>query len=224
MVEFENTMGGPTAGYLALPEGSGPAPAILVIHEWWGLTDWVKQNADRFAEQGYVALAVDLYNGKATDDPGEAHELMRALDDGEAIHDMQGALNFLKSHDRVDSDRKVGAIGWCMGGKFSRLIAQASRDIGPTVICYGSITMEPEQIQALAGRPILGIFGAQDRGIPADRVQEFAAQLEQAGADVTLHIFDDAGHAFMRSGGSQYVEGSADQAWQAVDAFFATHL
>ena len=117
MVEFKNAMGQPTKGYLAMPEGDGKAPAILVIHEWWGLTDWVKQNADRFAEQGYVALAVDLYDGKATDDPGEAHELMRALDPGEGVADLKGGLEYLESLDRVAeaarSARSAGAWAAC---------------------------------------------------------------------------------------------------------------
>ncbi len=225
MVEFEGGKGS-IKGYLAQPDGDGPFPAILVIHEWWGLADWIKQNADHFAEQGYVALAVDLYEGKVTDDPGEAHELMRALDDGEALADLKGALKFLQSLEAVDSDRKVGAIGWCMGGKFSRLIAQQSAEIGPTAICYGSVATEPDQIQALAGRgrPILGIFGGQDRGIPVDRVKEFAKALEAKGSDVSLYIYEDAGHAFMLTGGRQHDEQATEDAWKRIDEFFDKHL
>jgi carboxymethylenebutenolidase len=223
MVEFEGGKG-QIKGYLATPEGDGPFPAILVIHEWWGLADWIKQNADRFAEQGYVALAVDLYDGKVTDDPGEAHELMRALDDGEALADLQGALKYLQSHDGVDQDRKIGAIGWCMGGKFSRLIAQKSEEVGPTAICYGSVATESDQIEALAGRPILGIFGGQDRGIPVDRVKEFAKALADKGSEVSLYIYGDAGHAFMLTGGRQYHEQSAEDAWKQIDAFFEKYL
>ncbi|WP_158633625.1 dienelactone hydrolase family protein [Tautonia sociabilis] len=226
MVEFTNPMGGTTRAYLAAPEGDGKVPALLVIQEWWGLTDWIKQNADRFAEQGYLALAVDLYDGKATNDPGEAHELMRALDPSEGVAKLKGAVDFLRSHDRVDQGKKLGAIGWCMGGMYSRLIAQQSEEIGPTAICYGSVATEPSQIEALAGagRPVLGIFGAQDRGIPADRVRQVFTALKEAGSEVELHIYDDAGHAFMRPGGDQYVPSAARDAWQEVDTFFAEHL
>ncbi|QDV34239.1 dienelactone hydrolase family protein [Tautonia plasticadhaerens] len=224
MVEFKNAMGQPTRAYLAAPEGDAKAPAVLVIQEWWGLTDWIKENADRLAEDGYVALAVDLYDGKSTDDPGEAHELMRALDPSEGVADLEGAIEFLRSHDRVDQGKKIGSVGWCMGGMYSRLIAQQSDQVGPTVICYGSVTTDPEQVGALAGRPVLGIFGAQDRGIPADRVREVFEALREGGSEVDLHLYDDAGHAFMRPGGDQYVESDADDAWQRIEAFFAEHL
>ncbi|CAN5815275.1 dienelactone hydrolase family protein [soil metagenome] len=224
-VEFEGGKG-PIKGYLAKPEGNGPFPAILVIHEWWGLADWIKQNADHFAEQGYVALAVDLYDGKVTDDPGEAHELMRALDDGEAIADLKGAVRFLRSHEAVDQDQKLGAIGWCMGGKFSRLIAQNSEEIGPTAICYGSVATEPDQIKALSGdgRPVLGIFGGDDRGIPVDRVKQFASALADQGSDVSLYIYEGAGHAFMLPGGRQHDEPATENAWKQIDEFFQKTL
>ncbi|MEW4568143.1 dienelactone hydrolase family protein [Tautonia sp. JC769] len=223
MVEFKNPMGATTKAYLALPEGDAKAPAILVIQEWWGLTDWIKQNADRMAGLGYVALAVDLYDGKSTDDPGEAHELMRALDPSEGVAHLRGAIAYLQEHDRVDQDRKVAAIGWCMGGMYARLIAQQSDAVGPTTICYGSVSIEPEQIDALAGRPVLGIFGAQDRGIPADRVRQVFDALKNAGSTVDLHIYDSAGHAFMRPGGDQYVEDAADDAWKQITEFLAEH-
>jgi carboxymethylenebutenolidase len=223
MVEFKNAMGQPTKAYLAAPEGNGKAPAVLVIQEWWGLTDWIKENADRLADQGYVALAVDLYDGKSTDDPEEAHELMRALDPSEGVADLKGGIEFLRAHDRVDQDKPIGAIGWCMGGMYSRMVAQQSDQVGPTVICYGSVTTDPEQIEALAGRPVLGIFGAQDRGIPADRVRQVFDALKEAGSEAKLHLYDDAGHAFMRPGGS-YAEASATDAWQQIDTFLAEHL
>ncbi|WP_169975954.1 dienelactone hydrolase family protein [Tautonia rosea] len=224
MVEFKNPMGTSTKGYLALPEGDAKAPAILVIQEWWGLTDWIKENADRMADLGYVALAVDLYDGKATDDPGEAHELMRALDPSEGVGHLKGAIEYLQTLDRVDQDRKIAAVGWCMGGMYSRMIAQQSDAIGPTIICYGSVSIEPDQIDALAGRPVLGIFGAQDRGIPADRVRQVFDALKKAGSTVDLHLYDSAGHAFMRPGGNQYVEDAADDAWKQITTFLAEHL
>ena len=219
MVTFQNAMGQETRGYLATPENAEGAPAILVIQEWWGLTDWIKQNADRFADQGYVALAVDLYDGKATDDPAEAHELMRALDPAEGVADLKGGLDYLASMPGA-GNAKVGVIGWCMGGMYSRLIAQQSDRVGPTAICYGSVTTDAEQVKALAGRPVLGIFGAQDRGIPADKVLEVFKALKADDSPVTLKIFEDAGHAFMRPGGDQYVETAANEAWTLIDGFF----
>ncbi len=154
VVEFRGGHG-PTKGFLARPAGEGPFPAIVVVHEWWGLSDWVKENARRLAGLGYVAFAVDLYGGKVTDDPGEAHELMRALDDGEAVADLKGAVSYLKTLRFVSKEEKLGAIGWCMGGKLARLLAQSSADVGPTVICYGSVVTE-EQISRLGGSPSWG--------------------------------------------------------------------
>ena len=222
MVEFKGGAG-MVKGYLAKPEGKGPFPAIVVIHEWWGLTDWIKENADRFAAQGYVALAVDLYGGKATKDPAVAHELMRALDDKEGIHDLEGGVAYLKSLDCVAKNKKIGTVGWCMGGKFSRLIGEESKDIGPTAICYGGVSTESTAIEKLAGKPVLGIFGGKDRGIPAAKVEEYAGLLKKKGSKVDLHIYKDAGHGFMRPGPSQSADDAKD-AWKQIDAFFAETL
>ncbi len=210
--------------YLARPEGDGPFPAIVLVHEWWGLTDWVMENANRFASQGYVAMAVDLYDGKATDDPAVAHELMRALDDGEAIADMKAAVTYIEELPYVDKSKPLGAIGWCMGGKFSRLIAQASDKIGPTVICYGSLATEESQIDQLKDNAVLGIFGEEDRGIPAAKVKEFGELLKAKGTQVAIHIYPNAGHAFMRPGGEQYHAEPAKDAWSQIDTFFAKNL
>jgi carboxymethylenebutenolidase len=216
---------GPIKGYLARPKGDGPFPGVVVVHEWWGLSDWVKQNADRLAAQGYAALAVDLYGGKVTADPGEAHELMRALDPNEGLADLKGGVAYLAKLPFVARDRKLGAIGWCMGGMYSRLVSQASDAVGPTVICYGSVATEPAQVARLAGKPLLLIFGETDRGIPAQKVKQFAEQLKQAGAkDVTVEIYAGAGHGFMRPGGPQHNAQAAADAWKKIDGFFAAHL
>lgn len=222
MVEFQGGAG-KIRGYLAKPQGKGPFPAILVIHEWWGLTDWVKQNADRLAEQGYVALAVDLYGGKETADPAVAHELMRALDDKEGIHDLEGGVSYLQSLDCVDKRKKMGAIGWCMGGKFARLIGEESKWVGPTAICYGSVSTDSSAVEKLAPKPVLGIFGGKDRGIPVSKVREYAELLKKKGSKVELHIYENAGHGFMRPGPSQSAEDAKD-AWKRIDEFFAENL
>ncbi len=216
---------GQIKGFLAKPEGDGPFPAIVVVHEWWGLSDWVKENAERLAREGYVALAVDLYNGKVTKDPGEAHELMRALDPNEGLADLKGSVAYLQGQSYVAKGKKIGTIGWCMGGMYSRLVAQDSDAIGPTVICYGSVASEPAQAAKLAGKPVLGIFGADDRGIPPEKIGQFEVAVKKAGGkDVSIHLFSGAGHGFMRPGGPQYHEASAKQAWVLIDRFFAEHL
>ncbi len=224
MVKFPGGAG-EIGGYLARPKGEGPFPAVVVIHEWWGLTDWVKQNADRLAAQGYVALAPDLYGGKSTADPMVAHELMRALDPGDGLADLKGAVAYLGAQPFVKKDTRYGAIGWCMGGMYARTLAQDSDAVGPTAICYGSISVEPGQVAKLKGKPVLGIFGATDRGIPADKVRDFGKALDAASdATVDIQIYPGAGHAFMRKGGDQYAAEAADDAWNRIDAFFAANL
>lgn len=223
MVRFPGGAG-PIAGYLAQPEGTGPFPAVVMIHEWWGLSDWIKENARRLAGQGYVVLAVDLYGGKATADAGEAHELMRALDDGEALADLRGGVAYLTGRESVKKGEPIAAIGWCMGGKFARLIAQESTAVGPTVICYGSLATEPGQVSKLKGKPILGIFGAEDRGIPAEKVRQFERVLKAQGNDAVMHIYEGAGHGFMRPGGPQHAATQSVDAWKQIERFLSRSL
>src|SRR5262245_60245791 len=106
------------SGYLATPDGAGKKPAVVVIHEWWGLNDWTKGKADGFAKQGYVALAVDFYRGKVTDDPDTAHQLMRGMPNDRAVRDMKAAVAYLRARPDVDG-AKVASVGWCMGGGLS---------------------------------------------------------------------------------------------------------
>jgi carboxymethylenebutenolidase len=223
VVEFDGGSG-KVQGYLATPAGAGPFPAVVVIQEWWGLTDWIRSNADRLASRGYVALAVDLYKGKVTDDAGTAHELMRALDQGEAIKDLKGGVANLRAQTNVDKNKPIGAIGWCMGGGYARELAQASDDVGPVVICYGSVTTDSDQIGKLKENPVLGIFGATDRGIPVARVQEFGKLLKDQGNRVEVKVYEGAGHGFMRPGGAQHNAQASDAAWKEIEAFFAEEL
>lgn len=225
VVEFRGGHG-PTKGFLARPAGEGPFPTIVLVHEWWGLSDWIKENARRLAGQGYVALAPDVYGGRVTDDPGEAHELMRALDDSEAVADLKGAVSYVKTLPYVAKEQKVGTIGWCMGGKLARLLAQSADDVGPTVICYGSVVTEEDQIAKLRGKPVLGIFGATDRGIPVSKVQEFGELLQAKSKDipVKIRVYEGAGHGFMRPGGPQFNADATSKAWQEIADFFTANF
>lgn len=222
MVEFPGAGGKPVKAYLARPEGGKPGPAIIVIQEWWGLTDWIKKNADHFAERGYVALAVDLYDGKVTADAGEAHELMRALDQAEGVAKLKAAVDYLAKQEFVEHPDYVGAIGWCMGGGYARQLAQASPQVKLAAICYGSVATDPDQLKALKGKRVLGIFGEDDRGIPVDKVMEFGEGVKKQGDDteVDIHIYPKAGHGFMRPGGQQFNQDAADSAWKFIDRFF----
>lgn len=185
------------SGYLAVPEGPGKKPAIVVIHEWWGLNDWVKAKADGFAKQGYVALAVDLYRGTVASDSDTAHQLMRGLPNDRAVRDMKAAVAYLRARPDVETP-KVASIGWCMGGGLSLDLAVAEPTLAGAVIYYGHLMTEPATIAALKV-PLLGNFGGQDQGIPPATVQEFEALAKKDGKSVDFKIYPDAGHAFASS-------------------------
>jgi carboxymethylenebutenolidase len=210
-------------GYLSLPKGTGKKPAIIVIQEWWGLNDWVRQQADRFAGQGDVALAVDLYRGRSTSNPDEAHELMRGMPEDRAIADLKAAFNYLAARKDVDPKR-IAVIGWCMGGGYSLGLALAEPRVAATVINYGRLVTDPASIAKIRS-PILGNFGAADRGIPAADIRTFDAALKAAGKSSDIKIYEGAGHGFMNPNNTAgYVFESTEDAWKRIDGFLAKWL
>lgn len=184
-------------GYLALPDGAGRKPAIVVIQEWWGLNDFIRGKADDLARKGYVALAVDLYRGKVATDPDTAHQLMRGLPEDRAVRDLKAAFDYLRSRDDVDAAR-IGSVGWCMGGGYSLALALAQPKLAGTVIYYGRLVTDDATIKSLAV-PLLGNFGGQDQGIPPESVRAFEAKAKAAGKSVDFKIYPDAGHGFASS-------------------------
>jgi carboxymethylenebutenolidase len=181
-------------GLLYTPAGSGPHPAIVVIHEWWGLNDWVKEQAADLAAHGYVALAVDLYRGQTADNPDLAHELMRGLPQDRGIRDLTSAVVYLKTLPVVDPNR-IGAIGWCMGGGYALQLAIHEPSLKAVSINYGALATDPADLSQIHAA-VVGNFGGLDRGIPAASIEAFAAQLKKQGVPVNVKIYPDAGHAF----------------------------
>jgi carboxymethylenebutenolidase len=214
---------GDALGYLSLPKSKGKHPAIIVIQEWWGVTDWIREDADRFASQGFVALAPDLYRGKSTNDPEVAHELMRGMPEDRAAADLRATFNYLASRADVDASR-IGVIGWCMGGGHALNLTLAEPRIAATVINYGHLVTDPASI-AKVKAPILGHFGGKDRGIPPADVKAFDQALKKAGKSSDIKIYDDARHGFMNpnnKGG--YAPADTKDAWKRIDAFLAKWL
>jgi carboxymethylenebutenolidase len=211
------------AAYFAYPPGEGPFPALIVIHEWWGLTDWIKGNADLLAKNGYAALAIDLYRGKLAENAEEAHEIMRALPEDRAARDLKSAFNFLASNELVDKE-KIGSIGWCMGGSYSLMAAMNISDLAACVICYGRLVTEDESLEKIQ-TPVLGIFGENDRGIPAEDVKTFENALQEKGKDIKVVIYPDAGHGFMNSNNQkEFKEETTQKAWNEIMSFLELHL
>jgi len=207
---------------LFTPPGKGPFPGIVVIHEYWGLNDWVKEQASKLADQGYAALAVDLYRGKVADTPDVAHELMRGLPEDRAARDLHAAVEYLKSSPNVKKDR-IAAIGWCMGGGLALNLALTEPTLTAVVINYGHLSTDPAAIQKIHAA-VLGNFGGQDRGIPPDDVKKFEETLKKEGKQADIKIYPDAGHAFQNPNNkSGYrAEDAADALQRTVNFLAAT--
>ncbi len=208
---------------LYAPSGQGPFPAIIVIHEWWGLNDWVKEQASKLADQGYVTLAIDLYRGKVATTPELAHEIMRGVPEDRARRDLHAAFAYLQSQSNVKKDR-IGSIGWCMGGGYSLDVALQEPTLKAGVINYGHLAVDPESLKGIRAS-ILGLFGARDQGIPVEDVKKFAETLKSMGKDVEIHIYPDAGHAFENPNNKNgYRADDTADAWQRITAFLDAKL
>jgi carboxymethylenebutenolidase len=208
---------------LYTPSGNGPFPALIVIHEYWGLNDWVKEQASKLTDQGYEALAIDLYRGKVATTPDMAHELMRGVPEDRAKRDLHAAFEFLQSQPNVRKNR-IGAIGWCMGGGYALDVALDEPTLAADVINYGHLATDPEALKKI-NAPILGLFGGQDRGITPDDVHKFEAAMKQQSKKIDIKIYDDAGHAFENPNNKDgYRAADAADAWQRTVNFLADNL
>jgi len=210
------------SSYLVKPAGAGPFPAIVVIHEWWGLNDQVREEARKLAGEGYVALAVDLYRGRVATDSDEAHELSRGLPEDRARRDLLAAYAYLAARKDVRPDR-IGSIGWCMGGGYSLQLALAEPRLAAAVIYYGRLATDEETLAALQA-PVLGLFGEEDRGIPAASVRAFEAALKKLDKPASIHLYPGAGHAFANATRPSYRKQAAEDAWGRTLGFFAEIL
>jgi len=211
-------------GYLRPPE-SGRGPGVVVIQEWWGLTDHIADVCDRLAAEGFVALAPDLYGGHTTHDSGEATMLMRELPVDRAARDLSGAVDYLLGHEAVTGER-VGAVGFCMGGGFVlTLAAQAGEKIGAAVPFYGVLPGEPDLSGIKA--PVLGHFGEADELVPVEAARALEQRIrDTAGVEVTFHLYSGAGHAFFNDENlsGTYHPAYAKWAWSRTLEFLRANL
>ncbi|MCB9638366.1 MAG: dienelactone hydrolase family protein [Myxococcales bacterium] len=211
-------------GYLAQPKAAkGPLPALIVIHEWWGLNDNIKAMTDQLAGEGYLALAVDIYGGKSAKTPKDALALMKAAmsnkDKGQ--ENIRQAYAYLKDKAKAT---KIASMGWCFGGAWSLQTALLfPKGLAAAVIYYGRLVQDKEKLNTLQ-MPMLGIFGAKDKGIPVDGVKKFEATLKELKKDATIKIYPDADHAFANPSGKRYREADAKDAWKHTLAFLKKHL
>jgi carboxymethylenebutenolidase len=211
-------------GFLARPKGvSGPLPGILVIHEWWGLNDNIRDMARRLAGEGYAALAVDLYGGAKADTAEQATALMQAaMKDMAAGQDnLRQAYNYLSTAQHAP---RIGVIGWCFGGGWSLATALLLPDkIAATVIYYGHLETDRAKLATLQ-MPILGFFGGQDGSIPVATIRQFESTLKELGKSVEIHIYENAKHAFANASGGNYNAEAAADSWKRTVEFLARNL
>ena len=230
MVDYQSD-GVPIAAFLARPAGTGPYPAILVLQEWWGLNDHIKDVARRLAREGYVALAPDLYSrqgNKVTSDPDEAGGLMGNLDDDVALKDLRAAVAFVKNHPQVNG-AKIGVIGFCMGGTYALLSAENLPDIKASVPFYGQIVYDrpggPIDQISQVGCPLMYIYGDADGWITNDHVDRLEAALTRHGKSGQVIRYKGAPHAFFNdTRPDSYRPNDARDAWERTLRFFAQHL
>ena len=222
---YASVNGESVTGWLSWPADSVPTdlPALIVIHEWWGLNDNIRQKAERLAGEGYVTLAVDLYRGQSGEVPREAMRLMQALNEDETggRENLAAAYDYLANVVRA---QKVGVIGWCLGGRWSlQASLRLPEELAATVIYYGGVTADKEQLATLQ-MPILGLFAGDDPVVPTPTVIAFREALAELGKDADIHIYPDAQHAFSNPSGMAYDADVAADAWERTTAFLAEHL
>ncbi len=208
---------GGARAYLSVPAGaSAPMPAVIVIHEWWGLNDHIRHYADRLASIGIAALAVDLYGGNVASTREQAMTYMKNVDPKVAMASLKAAADYLKDEPTVKARRR-GVIGWCFGGRWSLEAALAIKGLDAAVVYYGQPTTDENELKALKA-PLLAFFGTKDPSIPMETVDAFEATLKKLGKDVQIERVD-AGHAFANPSGENYDSAVAKAAWVKTQEF-----
>lgn len=220
LVEF-TANGGTDSGYLAIPgagRGFQRGPGVIVIQEWWGLVDHIKNLCDRFADAGFVALAPDLYHGKTTTSPDEAGKLMMAMQIDQAEKDLSGAVKYLLDHDATTGD-KVGVVGFCMGGALALYAAAKNSSINKCVVFYGihpNVKPDLPNLQA----PVLGNYAGNDAFVTPESVNQLEQQLQALGKQVDFKIYPGTDHAFFNDTRPEvYNAEAANDAWQRTINF-----
>jgi carboxymethylenebutenolidase len=211
-----------TKAYLIEPDGGQKYPAMIVIHEWWGLNDHIREIASRFADEGYVAIAPDLYRGKVTRDPDEAGTLMQNLDQGVALSILNMTVAFLNKKSNVSSEA-IGVTGFCMGGTFALLLPCYNKSIAAVAPFYGDIP-PMDTLKELAA-PVLFIGAENDFWITREKIENLRRALSDLKKEAEVVVYDKVGHAFFNNTRPEaFDEESAADAWERVTRFFDRKL
>ena len=218
MVSFASEGGGSCAGFLARPDDDKPYPGVVVLQEWWGLVDHIKEVTERFAAEGYIALAPDLYHGESTEDPVEARRLMERLDEAQAARDTVGAVDYLGDLSKT----RIGLIGFCLGGTITFLAAAGSSAVGAAVPIYP--TSAPEDVLRLINAPVLALYAEHDPIVPPAQAELVEEVLRGRAASVETHVYPGVEHAFFNDVDPRYNRPAAEDVWNRTLALFRKHL
>ena len=225
---------GNSSGYLVSPLADNSSnttsqllPAVVMIHEWWGLNENIKDMANELAKQGYVVLAADMYNGQVATIPDQAMQLVGSVRDNpsEAIANLQAAVGYLSSLENVNPSR-IASLGWCFGGGQSLQLAlntEAENPLAATVLYYGDPVMDEQELSKIKW-PVLGIFGDQDESIPVENVTKFEQALNSTGIPNEIYVYEGVGHAFANPSGDNYAPEETRDAWEKTLAFLKKHV
>ena len=218
-------------GYLVYPVSStdsqGKLPAVVMIHEWWGLNQNIKDMANLLAKQGFVVLAADLYHGNVTDNPQVAMDFVQVArnDQNSSVANLQAAVKYLSSAPNVDST-KIASLGWCFGGGQSLQLALNSQEhpLAATILYYGTPLVTDKESLAKIKWPVLGIFGDNDQAIPLPEINQFRTSLNQSGITNEIEIYKGLGHAFANPSGDNYAPKETADAWERTLSFLKKYV
>lgn len=209
-------------GYLVAPVEGGKHPGLIVIQEWWGLNDHIKDIAGRFAEEGYVVLAPDLFDGKVTKDPEQAAQYMQNLDQSRALQVLNACVDFLKNEPNVNADN-IGVTGFCMGGAFALLLAVDNQNIKASAPFYGDIP--PDDVLKNLSAPVLFIGAENDSWITPEKMSRLKNAMDKYGKEGEVKVYSGAGHAFFNdTRPDAYNKEAAEDAWERVTRFLSEKL
>ena len=218
-------------GYLVYPlsstDSQGKLPAVVMIHEWWGLNQNIKDMANLLAKQGFVVLAADLYHGNVTDNPQVAMDLVQIArnDQNSSVANLQAAVKYLSLAPNVDST-KIASLGWCFGGGQSLQLALNSQEhpLAATILYYGTPLVTDKESLAKIKWPVLGIFGDNDQAIPIPEINQFRTSLNQSGITNEIEIYKGLGHAFANPSGDNYAPKETADAWEKTLSFLKKYV
>lgn len=205
-------------GFYARPAAEGTYPGVVMIHEWWGLNDHIKDMASKLAAEGYQVLAVDLF-GKIASTPEEARALTQTVVPEKAVENLRAAAAFLRARGAA----KVASLGWCFGGGQSLRLALSGEKLDATVIYYGQLVTDREALKSIEW-PVLGVFGSEDQSITPETVREFDGALDALGIDNEIYVYPGVGHAFANPSSPNHAPAAALDAWTKTVDFLASRL